>query len=1262
MKKGKRILAIITCILLIMLNICPISVIAKTDEEEKLDWDALINDPRYTVKADYGMYRYDTEKGKMVKCNLNDRKNTSEVTPLTISLYDNSTGELVACQYFLPTFDFNKDNYLNTVPLGSQYTDWYYERFLYSEDGLRIIGDMRGDGTISKTENFYESDLEERAIHEGYHADERIDYGHKYGYAGWKLEYWFDVKIVSPAYWPVEYMENTGGVVRDSDKDYYEFLVRERQNEEKRGFQYYETNLAGRRTLVRENAWSGEEHYETTMYLDDDYIDIPYTYSDNGYYTRYYVVNEMPDIPGFYAVIQIVIGDSYSLKTADAYGSTPTEVLQLNSDYNYYKPIITEQILNDLAAMNIGGTLTSEVFTDTITQESSTTALEESGEDEGTELYDDIVDGKKPYEKDKEKVKEKDNYDPMPKGMTPGDVAGAVASGAVAVGIAGLLNSNGKGEGDKEDKKKKGKYKMYVQKDFGNAIRKGDPPVIVRARMVEVDEHGKENDRNDLTQKIQATCLGLSLKGTNVVGRYLEATVFASQDTNDENGSITFHLTGSGGVFSNKVIFRMIGEPYIAFPALTEDGTAWDLTTNLDEVSMVAGMGGQDSIRFLIQDAFEEPKKITFLDADGFSILPDKDTTKAYTYYAKITNQTEKMEKESDIFASLEERKITVCAEFSDGRIAKGSFCLKLYSDGISVEADKKKIVKGSLQINTEPDDNAKEGMAEISPVRFSVMVCYVDAGGKAIIQKNPTLKFEPLEDDGKYANTFKEQFKYKIIDLGEAGFDFAPKCTLPMIKTPYEVKMGIKYSKEVMLFGELPISFLGMRPLPPSQAEKEEAIIRLKKTITYYGLSGEDAQLTALVRNARNHSAAEIEYIRYQVLIAAVKYYREEGEEYTRIGNVFDRYVVIAGGLVTAGDYAIEVILSRCLGSAGKVTAKFVNPLKNMLAKAIGEYIANDKEFSEEEFWKAYRTGIYDVIEESLDSVNPSPEKIGYVTAGYLMLMFTKHYYDGDGKEKGDVYRSIIAAFYDLKFAQFKEWLGKLISKGTGKIWEKVQKWFSDSFQKKLTENMQKVVSSTKMKEFVSQVRDAYKKDGKLTNAEYALIKESQKVTATLQMEQLKRGMPGYVDKATDEAMDLLQLSLGQVINFFLGGKGDGSEGWGVTPDDIIQEYLCDKISSCLEGRIDSVNDLLEKAMPGIYFSNGVMTVSCFDESYDVNLMELAQKIIDTVFDYCFSWMEDLWKVDMPDQNSLPDKRDEISEDTDQLDKQQARLDGVTV
>ena len=1222
---------------------------------------------RFRFRGGYGRYTYDRFDKKMVKsAGWGGYTDISE--PIDYSVYDEN-GDLKESVNFWPIIPNPPKLYFDAIPMDYLNKYWVLNGpengtdvktiSIWHEDEPEYAGDRFRSQSDSDNPILADWQLQGR---------DAVHYGEKYNGISFYVAYMYDIRIVSKDFWPIENVEKTC-IVPENVKTTLEEEIRERESQEgtwdindpyseeiigQETYTYYETILAGKRTFVREN----NARRSFTTYNDEcghtglgenNYYSYKSFTETTGFVERdYYVIEDLEELPGFYYCIHIYVKDFFGESVeVNGEGQVRPEAEEIINEYNRLKPLVTEQLVNELAALKPGISFTPVSENGNYVNQNETVhAREEEGEDEGTNVINEIVDG-----------------------VDMDDIAKGVGAGVVALGAVGLAGMGGKEGGGKDDKKKgkkkKSSYRMYVQKDFGNAIKKGADPVKVRARIVEVDEKG-ERDRSDLTAKITAFSQdGLIISNTAKVGRYMEATVSAPKDFQSKNGSITFQLIGEGGSFSQKVVFRITGEPYIVFPSLSEDGTTWNVNANLNTISMVAGMGGQESLRFLIQDAVEEPVKITFQNTDGFQIVPAKDTGLAFTYYAQITNRTEKMAKEGNIFFRKEEHEITVSAGFYDGTEIHETFTIELYPDGLSVEAiNPKQVINERLLIDTEPDPNPGPGYSKIKPVGFKVMVCFVDAEGKAVILSNPTIHFEKLEDEGKYQETFNGQFKYTVSRAGSAGFDFMPESTLPMIKDPYEVTMRINFIKEAdkrfPCEGILPISFLGFKPLPPSQAKHAEAVKRLKDTVKKYGLSGGDPFLSRMIQNSDFYSASEIEFTRYQVILAAKLYYESEGREYQAIANVFDRYVVVAGGLITAGDYAIEVILSKCLGSAGKTAAKFINPLKNMLATTIGEYIANGTEFSEEEFWKAYRSGIYDAIEQALSDVKPNSDKIAYVPAAYLLLMFVKHYYDGKGKEKGDVYRSLIAAFYDLKFAQLKEWIGDYVSKGAGKLWDKVQEWFTNIFKLRFVSSMVKTMESAGMKAFTDQVRAAYKSGGTLTRDQYEKAKRARVFAEIMQGEQASAMISRGASQFGEKGKEITKIGLAQVVNYFIGGKNNGEEGYGASPEDVIQEFLFDKLSDNLEKGIEYTEDFFEKALPGIYISGSVMTVTCFDESYEVNLAEMAQKIIDAMFDYCFSWMDDMWKTVMPDMNSLPDKRDEMSDDTSLLDQQQARLDNA--
>ncbi len=105
--------------------------------------------------------------------------------------------------------------------------------------------------------------------------------------------------------------------------------------------------------------------------------------------------------------------------------------------------------------------------------------------------------------------------------------AAAATAGAGAAGAAGAAAGGEADGGEAEDTRLR--FKMYIYKEFGNAIRYDKPPVFVYARMAQIDAKGVETDRPDLTERITVFSENAHMRvGTPTpAGQYMGASVEA---------------------------------------------------------------------------------------------------------------------------------------------------------------------------------------------------------------------------------------------------------------------------------------------------------------------------------------------------------------------------------------------------------------------------------------------------------------------------------------------------------------------------------------------------------------------------------------------------------------------------------------------------------------------------------------------------------------------------------------------------------------
>ena len=881
----------------------------------------------------------------------------------------------------------------------------------------------------------------------------------------------------------------------------------------------------------------------------------------------------------------------------------------------------------------------NETDPDQITQTENTDALSNPGEDSGVGIITEIIEG----------------------WNTNTDMASALAlSMAGALAAAGALGAaaggNRKNDRRKDDKKKK--YKMYVSKSFGDAIQKGGQPVRVYARIAQIID-GKERDCPELTEQITASGEGLSVRTAGIEGRYMSAEVTAAPDEKAEKGTLTFALSGKGGTMQRNVFFRLVGDPRIVFPGETGDGH-WDMNVSNDIVQMIAGEAGRERLRFVIRDAVEEPETIRFLDTEGFAIDYERDPKLAYTYYALIDNQTERMDKESDIFADKEDRKITVEAVFRNGLRIRNDFTIELYPDGLSVSVPKERRKDGFLTAATLQEERGGiwNGALTIPACTFHVYVCYPDKDGHAVIHKNPSISHEDPDDEGKYGCLISENFRYHVTHMSSAGIDFCPEVTLPVMADPYYVTMELSCRIDGEYFeGDLPLALTGDMPKPPSKAKWETALQGLKKSVRYFGVDN-DEKVRQILRHADEHSAAELENARIHVIAAAVKFYEEYGEAYQKMDALYTDYIVISGSLVKAGDYAVKVILVRGLGKTMGTTAEhIINPFKNMLFNYIGECIAEDdvsREEMEKRFFQTLMKGVQDAICETITGdLKSAPENMGYAVSAYLMVSFSKHYWGyGTESAKGDVYKAVIAACGDLALDKFKAWLSEVLSGCSKKVMNKIAEWSGSMFQKAFSGAVQKTIEAAGDKAFIGGMTPLVK-SGSVSTAGYLAVKASKDAAQKLQEETMRNFMRYSTNTFSKQMAEAANISLGTVLNYLMKGKKKDNEALGLKTEDVIVEFLCDRLgmmTSKIYQFKTGYNDI------SVRLEDDMIKLRVLDWGIELPMFENIPAFLNMIMEFCFGWMEMAWKYSFPEPGTVPDLRD-MKEDASELIERQKEL-----
>lgn len=909
----------------------------------------------------------------------------------------------------------------------------------------------------------------------------------------------------------------------------------------------------------------------------------------------------------------------------------------IDSIYEYEWVDTTET--EPAAAVTETTTGTTTSTTTTIIQTVNQDAKEEAGLDGGAGIITEIITG----------------------------VAGAVIGGA-AIGAA----ASGKSGGD-DRKKKKSAYKMVIYKDFGDGIRRCAAPVRVYAAIVEITG-GEEINRPQLSEKITVSSGDMVARDGGIENTYRCAEVSVPQNYRNETGTLTFTYAGEGGIFRNNIKFRIVDEPKILFDAReSEDGTSWVGADYSVTLPVIAGMGGSDSLRFVISDATEEPKEIRFSKHEGLTVTCQKDPQLAFTYYACVENHTGPIEKVNGIFAAGQTVKVTVEAEFADGMVISNIFSVALTPDGLSVLAADADMQNGRLLINTDRDSDRRDGrgQATIPPTSFSVTVAYPDSEGRAVVLEQPAVSFaEKLNDDGRYGYLFTDNFGFETRNRGSSGYALYPQTTVPLIMEPYEVSLHMTAEAEdgQTFEADLPLAVTGVAPdMLPSKIAQEDAIRRLKKAIKVFGVSD---SMAVIVRNPEQYSAADLEVIRQNLIIAAVKFEQESKEATERMDQLLTDYIVVAGSLVKCGDKAVEVLLSKMLPVGGDVAAAIINPLKNLMATYLGEYAASGNLDNAPDFHTTVLSACQDYTEGIITGKEkPSAKALGYIVAAYLMLSFIKHYTAKDDPAKGDIYRSLIAACRDLTIAKFREWFLSWIASAGEKIFEAIGKFCGNVFKYMANDRIKEAVKLAGDKAFADSMRNAAKNGitrDALNAARWAKESASQNegFLQNVLMSQSAKDVGLFVTEGIDSM-------LGTILNYLAGGKiekGSENEALGRKAEEVVQGYAEDRLRAYFEKKVGvKVETVIDKAisrsMLSFRIEGGEKLILCmlgFEVS--VPIRENLPVLFDIAYSFCTAWMDVIWEKLKSgwDPGTVPDPRDTLEKSTEIIERQMQRVEDL--
>ena len=640
-------------------------------------------------------------------------------------------------------------------------------------------------------------------------------------------------------------------------------------------------------------------------------------------------------------------------------------------------------------------------------------------------------------------------------------VIGLLAAGTGIAGVAIAGGTTNLTADPAEADKKRKLYKMYVQKDFGEAIRKGSKQAaIVRARMAEIDELGNEKNRLDLTKKIVASSDDMEIVNTRVNGRYLEATIRVRENYENDKAILTFTFVGEGGEFINSIVFRVVDGAELQFVLVGEAEGTHDVNCGIDAIK---GDGFTYDATFEVVNATTPPKKedISATVNNNFDI-EFEETDKPARFKMLVKNKSV-CENENDIFAEVQEERFEINVKLEDEeKPLTGCVRVNLYPEGITVKSTEKGEKGSAKYIQIQAYEKEKSEGLDGNWQATEIKIYLAIKGDKKVIinPKEAEYEFEKLTDAGGMGSSvdiersiaskyeYKEEFDKN--NYNEPRYTFMPNSHLEdpddgsffMVFLPIKAKYdGHNYENNI------PLRLRGKDPDPMEkewQKEYDKLKERIQKYTTPENKSKWEEKLYSLVGEAKP-SVEELRLTSKYVVMQYMRYWTVEAEKHLDDAKMYDKIVDYLEWAKFFGDCAFSYIITAYAGTAAPVVDAIVSPVKDFTCEAVGEMIAcwsrgQSVEFDKFDFVKVALEAGDNIISGniSLTDWRKAASTLGMYFAYATLKNFYINLVEND---QCDLYGALIAGFKDLTKNALKAMAGK--------VFDAVLKHFASSRKK---------------------------------------------------------------------------------------------------------------------------------------------------------------------------------------------------------------------
>lgn len=534
--------------------------------------------------------------------------------------------------------------------------------------------------------------------------------------------------------------------------------------------------------------------------------------------------------------------------------------------------------------------------------------------------------------------------------IIPAIVIGISTVGAAA-GAGAVASSAAKHRNNTDAGKEQTAYRMHIGKDFGDTLRKGAPPAKVYARIVSIGA-GAVVPEPQLTSQIaiysETQGVDVSFMGMTANGQCAAFSVGNVPDGTKEC-VIVFRYKGKGGVFTEKVRFKVECEAAIEFVCLKADGTYKVMAEKERTFRALLGTNAPLALYIRVKGFAQDADSVEAV-CGALSVR----VSRAAPFVYKLEISESLPAAKFGVFPL--EHAITINASNSSGEKASAKLTMQYYPYGVFVDTanlDKSSVKEKYIEVPAS--EFIDKDNYEFRPTLFRVFCSKwgdeddFEADIRETGKDSPLLVLEPAcELSEKVFRNY--MYELSVFQEPPVGIRFKPKRGLFQLNDSDEYLFRIRVTRTRRNIsddgwdydGSFYVRLIGM-PDSDKYYERAVEIDKIYYTIAMFNMQNEPGVQTLLERIDRVPTDILKKWRRwvydlgYELQMKEFVFNEEVAKEYTR-------GIKVCETIRWFDDMAFSIAIRyffTAQGMDGGTADAILTPLKNFVFDAVGEAAA---------------------------------------------------------------------------------------------------------------------------------------------------------------------------------------------------------------------------------------------------------------------------------------------------------------------------------